>query len=232
MPKQDYIEPEKHESYGVLQISRVSTTPPTDLFGSSIRHGNTIILKICEGKKSRDFQTDRYYEGKMLIQVEMSSTQFANAITSLNVGGGTPVTLRYVLGDKWDEKFRRYRKPCPEINARKLVNKELKNEMAHLGEKVEQLSKDTKRILQRKGTTIKSAEKKKLLDDLNSLITEIKSNIPFAHDCFNRSVNKTVTEAKGEIDVTLQAMREKLGDKVLQGAIEVPMLEERKNEEK
>ena len=230
MPRQNTLdqEPETHESYGVMQISRVSVSPPTNLFGSSIRHSNMISLKISEGKKYRDYQADRYMDGETLIEVAMSATQFADAITSLNVGCGTPVTLSYVKGDQWNEKTRRHREPCPEVNIRKLANQELKNEMACLGERVDELTKDAKEILERKGTTIKSDEKKKLLQDLMFVAQEIKSNIPFAHDCFNRSVNKTVIEAKGEIDSTLQAMREKLGDKVLagQGQIEIPMLEE------
>lgn len=35
-------EAEKHEFYGVVGFSRVTTTPPINLFGSSIKHGNYI----------------------------------------------------------------------------------------------------------------------------------------------------------------------------------------------
>ena len=222
--------PETHESYGVLQISRVSCSPPVALFGSSIRHGNLISLKICEGKKYRDYQRDRYMDGKTLIEVEMSATQFAEAITSLNVGSGTPVTIHSVTGDKFDEKTRRYRERCPEVNAKELATHELKDKMACLAENIEKLAKDAKEILEQKGTTIKSGNKKKLLQDIQFLIQEVRDNIPFAHECFNQSVTKTVTEAKGEIEAAYQTMREKLGDKVLLGEIQVPMLEEETNE--
>ena len=219
--------PESHESYGVIQISRVSCSPHTNLFGSSVRHGNFVSLKICEGRKTRDFQADRYHDGERLVEVSMSATQFANAITSLNMGCGTPVTIDYVKGDEFNEQTRKYRERCPEVNARQIATTELKIQMSELGNKVDALAKDSVEILGRKGT-IKSGDKKKLLSELSNLVTEIRSNIPFTHECFNRSVDNTVTEAKGEIDATLQVMREKLGDQVLAGAIEIPMLEEGK----
>jgi hypothetical protein len=218
-------EPETHESYGMVSFSRVSSTPPQALFGSSIKHGHFISLKVKKGRKYRDYQCDRYMGDGDIVEVYLSQTQFAEAITSFNIGDGVPCTLKRVTGDEWDEGNRRFRKPCPEVNFREQANNELKEEMSELAERVAKLSKDAKEILNKKGS-LKVAEKKKLLDDLTNISQEIKSNIPFVHDCFNRSVNKTVTEAKGEVDATLQTMREKLGDKVLSGEIQVPMLEE------
>jgi hypothetical protein len=216
-------EPEKHESYGLVSLSRVTCTPPMALFGSSIRHSNLINLKIHKGKKYRDFQNDHYMDDGLLCEVYLSPTQFAEAITSFNVGCGVPCTLNHVIGDKFDEQARRFRQPCPEVNIRQLANQELKSEMSELKETVDRLSKDAKEILNQKGA-LKKADKDKLLKDLMFLAQEIGSNIPFVHECFNKSVNKTVTEAKGEIDATLQSMRERLGDKVLNGEIEVPLL--------
>ena len=212
-------EPETHESYGLVSFSRFSINPPVPLFGSSIRHSHPIRMTISQGKKYRDFQKDRYMDGKTLCEVWLSATQFAEAITSFNVGCGVPCTIRNVIGDS------EQREPCPEVNFRKQANNELKEEMSELSERVEELSKDAKEILGKTGN-IKKSEKEKLLKDLIFLAQEVRSNIPFVHDCFNESINKTVTEAKGEIDATLQTMRERLGDKVLNGEIEIPLLNE------
>jgi hypothetical protein len=210
-------EPETHESYGIISISRVSSQPPVNLFGSSIRHGHYITLKISTARKRRDFQKDRYNSVERLIEVDLSATQFANVITSFNVGDGVPCTLNYVKGDKGY-----HREKCPEINFKQQATKELKEEMADLGKRLDNLKKDSVEILNGKGA-IKVADRKKLLEDLRMIDQEIRSNIPYVHECFNESVETTITEAKGEIDATFQTIRERLGDSAIK--IEVPMLE-------
>ena len=220
-------ETKKHESYGLLSLSRIQVSPPCALFGSSIRHGNTISLRISEGIERRDFQRSWYMDGERFIEVEMSAAQFAEAITTLNVGCGVPVTVRYVKGDEYDKDNRRFRENPPEINFKDRAQSELKSEMMELGERIEELSKDAKEVLERKGTTIKAGEKEKLLRDLMFLVQEIRSNIPFAHECFQKSVEHTVVEAKSEVDSCMTAMREKLGQAVLDHKIEIPMLEDK-----
>ena len=209
-------EPETHESFGLLSLSRVTGTPRT-LFGSTIKHGDTIMLRIYEGKVYRDFQKNRYHDGKVLIEVEMSSSQFAEAITTLNVGCGVPVTLRNVGGVDRAEP--------PSVDFKERAKNELKAEMGELAERIEELSKDAKEILGRKGSTIKADEKDKLLKDLMFVAQEVRGNIPFAHECFQEAVEETVVQAKAEVDACMTAMREKLGQAVLDGKIEIPLLE-------
>ena len=109
----------KHESYGTLEISR-SQRSPTSLFCSSIKHENVIQLRIsaAEFHRNRHTHSDLMYalqaRKDCYVEVEMSYNQFAEAITSLNRGGGTPVTVRYANGremspcpfERKDEQFR------------------------------------------------------------------------------------------------------------------------------
>ena len=225
------MESEKHESYGMLGFSRVTINPPTNLFGSSIKHGNLITLRIHQAERRRDYQRDWISAGERLIEIQMSASQFADAITSMNIGDGVPVTIEYVKGDTWDKDKRQFRDSPPEVDFKTKAQGELKSEMEEMAERINELSKDAKEILERKGTTIKAGEKEKLLRDLEYLVQEVRSNIPFAHQCFTEAVEKTVTEAKGEIDATYQTMRERLGDKALaehKHDIEVPLLDEKK----
>ena len=207
--------PETHESFGLLSLARIQGTP-RPLFGSTIRHGDTIRLTISEGEVYRDFQKNRFTDGKQFIEVEMSQSQFAEAITTLNVGCGVPVTLRHVAGKQMP--------PPPSVDFKERAKNELKAEMGELTERIDELSKDAKEILNSKGT-IKAGDKKKLLDDLMFIVQEVRSNIPFAHECFQEAVEETVTHAKAEVDACLTTMREKLGQQVLDGKIEVPLLE-------
>jgi len=216
--------PETHESYGLLSISRTTGTP-RPLFGTTIRHGNTIVLNISEAQLYRDFQKNRYRDSKTLIEVEMSPIQFAEAITSMNIGCGVPVTLRRTQDNH------KIADP-PEVNFQERAKSELKNEMGELAERVEELSKDAKEILSKSGT-IKAGERDKILKDLMFLVQEIRSNIPFAHECFQEAVEETVTEAKATVDAALVTMREKLGQQVLEHNLDLPkLIENSKDKEK
>lgn len=83
-----------HSSWGLLQISRISGSGSQSLFGSSIKHSNTIALRIYKAKKHRSLSRDWYInEGCPYIKIEMSPAQWAEAITSLNIGCGVPCTI-------------------------------------------------------------------------------------------------------------------------------------------
>ena len=82
----------KHPSYGMLSFHRVHGAA-TPLFGSSVQHRDTIRLTLKEGEVKRSLNTDWYFGGKQLFEVEMSLSQFAELITSLNMGDGIPVTI-------------------------------------------------------------------------------------------------------------------------------------------
>ena len=85
---------EKHPSYGMLGFSRRQGSK-TNLFGSSIQHQNTISMTLRQGEMHRGLNTDWFFGGDVIVEVEMSQAQFAEAITSMNMGSGVPVTIRY-----------------------------------------------------------------------------------------------------------------------------------------
>lgn len=93
------MEKKQHPSYGMIRFARSSIGGSgTALFGSSIMHNNVIRLSISKGMMEREGNEDWFLAGTdindMIVEVEMSYTQFAEAITSLNIGEGIPVTIR------------------------------------------------------------------------------------------------------------------------------------------
>lgn len=217
-----FTEQEKHESYGLLSLSRVSSSQGVPLFASSVRPHNTIRLTISTAKRERSYNRDWIHNEKTLIEVEMSPAQFAEAITTLNIGVGTPVTLRYVAGKKMQE--------CPDMDFRVVTQNELKEEMSELGQKIRKLTQDTKELLKGSGA-LRKADREKILADIDQLEIEVNSNIPFVHQCFNEAVAKTISEAKSELDATVSHIKTSLGEKALaqlqhDGGVSVPLLEE------
>ena len=151
----------KHESFAMMGISRVNCNKGQPLFGSSILHNNTIKLKIAPAKIDRHLNRDWFHTTRTpYIEVEMSYSQFAEAITALNVGDGIPVTLKYLNGKEIEE--------CPYLDKRQMFEQEFKKEMKDLHDKLATLTEKTEAILSDKKVPTK-ADKETILNEITSL---------------------------------------------------------------
>lgn len=187
-----------HESYGMLGFHRVTACGAQPLFGSSIKHRDTIMLTLKEGYMNRSLNEDWYFGGDALFEVEMSATQFADLITSLNQGDGVPVTIRY----KRVGELHECEKP-PFIDRGSLHREEFKE---HL-DKVYGTSKRLINVLEEKFATKKSftkADKEEILNICRSIKQNIGCNLDFQVGQFDAQMEKTTTEAKGEIEAFFQ----------------------------
>lgn len=109
----------KHPSFANLYIGRSQCSGKQALFGSSIKHHDIINLRISPAFMDRDLNYDRYYaENLPYIEIAMSQSQFAQAITSLNMGAGVPVTLTRLNGE--------YIEPCPFVDKREQFSNEFR----------------------------------------------------------------------------------------------------------
>ena len=185
----------KHPSYGMLSFHRVRGAA-TPLFGSSIQHRDTIRLTLKEGEVKRSLHTDWYFGGKQLFEVEMSLSQFAELITSLNMGDGIPVTI---LSTETQRKI----EPCPFESKAELHQKEFQEHLRKTYEKSRALIRQiSERFSDKKALTKK--EKEEILNTLDTLSYDIGSNVDFQLKQFQEQMEKTVQEAKGEIEAFYQ----------------------------
>jgi hypothetical protein len=180
-----------HESFGLLSFSRVSGGDG-NLFGSSIKHNEKIRIEIKPGKVSRHLNRDWYSSnGRRYIEAEMSYSQFAEAITSMNMGSGVPITFSEINGKQIER---------PEIDNKRIqFEEEFKNSMQELTSRLTELTEATEDILTNK-KTINKGDRETILKDLKMLHQQLHANIPFVQSSFNRQMDKTVREAKGEIE--------------------------------
>ena len=127
----------KHSSFGNLSISR-SFGGKRHLYGSSIEHSNFITLRISHSELHRHLKQDWYHATAPIVEVTLSQAQFAEAITSLNMGDGVPVTINYTEKDgraeptpfesKYDTFKEEFSYHIDEINKE---TKNIRNEIAH-----------------------------------------------------------------------------------------------------
>jgi hypothetical protein len=183
----------KHESYAMLGISRCSSGGGRNLFGSSIKHRNTIRLRIKPAEVMRNSNRDWFHGvgGLPYIEVEMSYSQFAEAITAMNCGDGVPVTLTYLNGKSIEE--------CPQTDKRQEFEEEFQKDMTELTTSLKKLTAQAEKILSDKKPPTKT-DKESILCAIKSLRQEIEHNIPFMQTSFNEQMDKTVLEAKGEVE--------------------------------
>ena len=180
-----------HESYGMIGVSRVTCRPNVNLFGSSIKHSNTVRLRIKKAEVIIDLHTDWYGGKKELIEVELSPTQYAEMLTSMNIGDGVPCTIRHINRDRMADP--------PEVKQRQIFEEEFEKDVHKIKEVCKDNAKEISKILLKKGS-ITVVERKKIDVMVKMLLQDVNSNLPFIQRSFNESIDKTILEAKGEVE--------------------------------
>lgn len=185
---------EKHPCYGMLGFHRRNGNA-SPLFGSSIQHKDTIVMTLKHGESCRHLNNDHYFGKGVIAEVEMSYSQFAEAITAMNIGDGVPCTIRFTEKDGY-------------ISERPFTNKkdQFEQEFAEHLDDIKTDAKNTifeiKEIFKKK--SIGKTDREEILRKLEYLSTQIGSNTEFIYSQFNTQMDKTVMEAKGEIEAFCQ----------------------------
>jgi hypothetical protein len=154
-------------------------------------------MTLHPGSWEHDLHMDRYFAStQRLIEIEMSSAQFAEAITSLNMGGGVPCTIRFFNGwvdeppDVETEVERVKSRFKGDLDDMCVVMKERRAEIEKLTSKLSEKAKEQLRVA------------------LDVMIQQLTSNIPFIMEQFNEASDKVVTSAKQEIEAfAMHALR-------------------------
>lgn len=194
------MEKKQHPSYGMIRICRSQVGGPgTALFGSSIMHNNVIRLSISRGELERERNEDKFYakgsRKDKIVEVEMSYTQFAEAITSLNIGEGIPVTITNINGEQIEQ--------CPYRNRQKIMRREMNEAVHDVMQELEKRSEEIEKLLKEK-RVLSREDRDNILWALKSVRQELKSNLPYLQTMYSEQMDKTLTEAKGEFEACLQ----------------------------
>lgn len=187
--------PKTHPSFGMLSFCR-SQGGLKKLFGSSIEHRNTITMYLREGSVERDLNHDFYMGNNLIAEVEMSLSQFSEAITSMNMGSGVPVTIKWLQNKGKIED-------CPFENKCDQFKEEFRNTCEETNAAAIELLKEAEELLQKK-TALTKADKARTLDLLTKLHQNLESTQPYINSQFIEQMDKTVLEAKGEIEGFMQ----------------------------
>ncbi len=212
--------PKKHPTYGCVVVTKSQIGGGGQaLNGSSVLHNNIMHLQICEGEYSRSMGADWWSPRKTIVDIELSPVQFAEMITSVGNGCGTPCTIKY-RADKPEEEDMR----VPHINKFEEHTKEFRQDIAKTTDKAKLLLKQMEdRLKEKKPMGIR--EQQELLDNLRCFHNELGSNLTYASRVFDEQVERTKTEAKGEIEAFFDSRIRDLGMQALGKQLEVETTE-------
>ena len=178
---------ERHPSFGLVSISRVQSTGRR-LFESPFQHQHFITLSIKRARRQRtDLHTNHVMPEEEIVEVSMSEVQFASAITSLNMGVGTPCTISHL-----DSKT--VREPDAD-QTKQTFEKEGEEHFAELLKMAQELEK----LTNLKASEVKAPQRERMSFLALKLQQGLSCNREFFHEQFQETMDKVVSAAKAEI---------------------------------
>jgi hypothetical protein len=207
---------EDHESFGLVSFHRVSGA--TRLFGSHLDHHNHYItLSVMRATVSHGLSSDHYYERNTLIEVDMSAAQYAEAITTMNMGGGIPCTIRRInhirMEDVPEDTQAEYKK----------IRDGFKDQISDLVDMAKNARTEAKEIVDGKSAVSKTRVRQ-IVAVLDRVVMELESNAPFVVKQFEESADRVVTHAKAEVESFVMHALTKVGLKAIAGEYKIPVL--------
>lgn len=197
-----------HAAFGQISTSRVSGR--ATLYGSDFVHQNTIRITIHRSELNRNLSHDWFFSKEDIVEVEMSEAQWAAFVSSHNVGGGVPCTLRYVQNDHVP-----FKPQLPDPDLKRTYKSEV---MGTVQDSIRHL-----RNLETKLTEATSKYPKKtqtdLLGEIRMAIQELNSNIPFVTDSFDKHMETSVEKAKVEVHAYVNNVLVHVGLEAVQGKV-------------
>jgi len=211
-------ETESHESFGLVSIHRVQGGD-SRLFGSSIeKHNAYFCIEIKRAQRIHNLSHDRFFGREQLIEINLSAAQFAEMITTPNMGSGTPCTIRRVMGVQMEPL------PVKMETESKKIRTTFQDGLEKLTATLAQKAKEVDTILEKKNLT--QIDRKTISRALQHSLMEVQSNLPFVLESFQESTERVMTHAKAEMDAFISMSLHKIGVKALHdriGAGESPM---------
>lgn len=202
----------QHESFGMMGFSRI-TAHGEVLHGSELKHNTIIAMRLHHAIKRREYGRDWHHAQSQIVEVYMSQNQFSEMITSMNMGDGIPVTIKATERDGHMES--------PDFASPIELNRsDFKEAAAGAVADAETLLATMRELLGKSGT-VKKADREELIKKAEKVVREIGANMPYMEECFEKSMDGVVTDAKGTIEAFYQHRVVEAGLNALADGIQV-----------
>lgn len=193
---------ELHPAFGKITISNTTGTK-RKLCGSNTLHSSTISIDIHSASVEKLYSSEFVHDKNLIMRIELSHAQFANMISSVGNGSGTPCTFRRMTDGKLQtvpEIVHEDSNPIPEQ-----LKQSLEETIRKLNEKISEVDS-----LIEKGKANKQ-ELKSMKVSLEGVKSQLKNNIPFYFKEFEEYQENIVEDAKQQVNQTITNNLKNLG---------------------
>lgn len=182
---------ETHPSYGMISLTRASGTGR--LFGSPLsQHFGTIRIRVSNGSREHNYGEDRYHDEKQIVTVELSASQFAEAITCMGAMPGVPCTVRWIRGIGSIENV-----PETEHSEMHRAKESFRSNVTNIVGEVRKRGKEIAEILVK--DKLSKDDKNKIAKLVDFVVQEVDQNAPFFVEQFQEATDKVAQKAKAEV---------------------------------
>ncbi len=196
-----------HPAFGVVEINKVMTNKGIGLFGSRLKHDSYINITISTGYSTMRDGVERQFGNDGILSFSLSEAQWAQMISSIGIGNGTPVTLNKMI---IDGKYQ----SLPGVEY-KTIKKQASEDMRKEADKLAKNAKDAEEMLK---AMLAPGAKPPRKEDLNKLLDHIShighrasDSIKHMENMFHEVVDDSLTQAKIDIEAHLMNRVMELG---------------------
>lgn len=182
----------------MVSFSRISGNPGK-LFGSPLTdHQNFVRLRLGRAERTHRLGEDGFFgQDGDIVEANLSAAQFAELITTMNIGQGVPCTVVRLGGQPVE--------PCPdEPTEQQLVQAGFESDAKSLAAEMEAARGEIAAAFESKKSLGKH-DREKILKRLDRMIRSVKEDMPFMLDQFRQAAQRMANAAKTEIDAFVSA---------------------------
>ena len=204
---------ETDKSWGMVGVYR-NYGGNRELFGSDVTNCNTIRLCLKEGQCHRQLGYTHYIGGGLIAEIELSSNQFADLLTNMNVGDGVPCTIKWLK----NEGEIPYKSQTPKLD---IIHNEIEE---RVDEAVDSLNKGIEQItaLMNNGKLSKKYGEELLKFFQNSYSTLAGKDREFYIHQAKQELDNIVTEAKSQVQDYIDNKICSIGVKAIENGFNAP----------
>ena len=204
----------------LIQFNRVESSKPAAFYGSDITCNSYIVLKVVRSVPLRENSNDRFMEREIILKARISPNQFAELLTTMNIGNGVPATLEmFNTAGLASGKM-------PEFEA----NNKIDTFHAEIAEKTKIIEDQLEELITVIDKTAMPAKSKQAIDEkVQAISRTISQNLPYILRQAGEQLDKAVSAAKGVVDSFYVGVCTKLGIKAIQNNM-VHLITEKKDD--
>ncbi len=192
---------ETHPAFGVVTVHKYSSTPGAVLFQSDLQHGEYIVMQVHEATRKRDLKHDWVHPGRVLIEFAISQAQWAAMVSSMGNGSGTPVTITHIKGVG----------EIPGLPYQPRIAESLNETRAVIDELLADLKQAYAELDALEAAKAGARERRAAREKIGRIISYAAGNAEFAVESMNAQAERTVGQAKADIETIVAQAAQRHG---------------------